>query len=117
MKYHRWDPKTKARIVLESLEGKTPISEICNKYGIRQSVLAYWLKAFEQKGYQVFESSKRSKKEQRLKDENEKLKKIRESNPNCECGSYLEKPVCETCGRDYKKWLCKSCGAVYEIQG
>ena len=76
MKYHRWDPKTKARIVLESLEGKTPISEICNKYGIRQSVPAYWLKAFEQKGYQVFESSKRSKKEQRLKDENEKLKKI-----------------------------------------
>ena len=76
MKYRKWDPKTKAKIVLEALEGKTPISEICNKYGIRQSVFAYWLKAFEQKGYQVFESAKQSKKEQKLKDENAKLKKI-----------------------------------------
>lgn len=76
MKYRRWDSKTKAKIVLESLEGKTPVSEICNKYGIRQSTFTYWLKAFEQKGYQVFESNKRSKKEQRLKDENAKLKKI-----------------------------------------
>jgi transposase-like protein len=76
MKYRKWDPKAKAKIVLECLEGKVPISEICNKYGIRQSVFAYWLKAFEQKGYQVFESGKRSKKEQKLKDENEKLKKI-----------------------------------------
>jgi len=76
MKYRKWDPKTKTKIVLECLEGKTPISEICNKYGIRQSVFAYWLKMFEQKGHQVFESSKQSKKEQRLKNENAKLKKI-----------------------------------------
>ena len=76
MKYRKWDPKTKAKIVLECLDGKVPVSEICNKYGIRQSVFAYWLKAFEQKGYQVFETDKRSKKEQKLKDENEKLKKI-----------------------------------------
>ena len=76
MKYRNWDPKTKATIVLECLEGKVPISEICNKYGIRQSAFAYWLKNFEAKGYQVFESNKRSKKEQKLKDENEKLKRI-----------------------------------------
>lgn len=76
MKYRKWDPKTKAKIVLECLESKVPISEICNKYGIRQSVFAYWLKNFEQKGYQVFESNKRSKKEQKLKDENLKLKQI-----------------------------------------
>lgn len=76
MKYRKWDPKTKAKIVLECLDGKVPVSEICNKYGIRQSAFAYWLKAFEQKGYQVFETDKRSKKEQKLKEENEKLKKI-----------------------------------------
>ncbi len=76
MKYRKWDPKTKAKIVLECMEGKVPISEICNKYGIRQSAFAYWLKNFQDKGYQVFESDKRSKKEQKLKDENEKLKKI-----------------------------------------
>lgn len=47
-----------------------------HKYSIRQSVFAYWLKIFEQKGHQAFESTKRSKKEQKLKDENAKLKKI-----------------------------------------
>jgi len=76
MKYRKWDPKTKAKIVLECLDGKVPVSEICNKYGIRQSVFAYWLKVICFKGYQVFETDKRSKKEQKLKDENEKLKKI-----------------------------------------
>jgi len=76
MKYRKWDPKTKAKIVLEYLEGKSSASEICNKYGIRQNTIAYWLKSFEEKGYQVFESNKRSKKEQKLKDENEKLKQI-----------------------------------------
>jgi len=34
------------------------------------------VKVSEQKGHQVFESSKRPKKEQKLKDKNEKLKKI-----------------------------------------
>jgi len=34
------------------------------------------VKVSEQKGHRVFESSKRPKKEQKLKDKNEKLKKI-----------------------------------------
>ena len=76
MKYRKWDSKMKAKVVMECMEGKVPIAEICNKYSIRQSTFAYWLKIFEQKGYQVFESNKRSKKELKLKDENIKLKKI-----------------------------------------
>lgn len=44
----------------------------------------------------------------------EKLKKIKSSNPACECGSYLNKPACETCGRDFGKFICSNCGAVYE---
>lgn len=75
-KKRKWDPKLKAKIVLEYLEGRQPASEIFNKYGLRQSTFCYWLKEFERKGHQVFESNQRSKKEQKLKAENEKLKKI-----------------------------------------
>ena len=76
MKYRKWDPKTKAKIIFEVLEGKEPVSQICNKYEIRHSALAYWLREFQTKGHQVFESSKRSKKELKLLEENKKLKGI-----------------------------------------
>jgi len=76
MKYRKWDPKTKMQIVLEGLEGKTPLSELCNKYHITQSMFYYWLKELQAKGHRVFESVKESKKEQKLKEENKKLKAI-----------------------------------------
>jgi transposase-like protein len=37
MKYRKWDPKTKAKIVLESLQNNQPVSELCNKYQISQN--------------------------------------------------------------------------------
>ena len=76
MKYRKWDPKTKAQVVLEGLEQKIALVELCTKYGIRQSTYYYWLKEFQAKGHKVFESTKESKKEQRLKDENAKLKQV-----------------------------------------
>ena len=76
MKYRKWDPKTKMQIVLEGLEGRTQLSELCNKYHITQSMFYYWVKELQAKGYKVFESIKESKKEQRLKEENKKLKAI-----------------------------------------
>ena len=76
MKYRRWNPKTKAKIVLEGLENKTPLGEICNRYQISQSMYYYWLNEFQTKAYELFESTKRSKKEQRLLEENKQLKRI-----------------------------------------
>lgn len=76
MKYCKRDPKIKARIVLEGLEGKIPLAELCNKYQIKQNQYYYWLNEFQKSGYRLFEKARTSKKEQRLKDENEKLKKI-----------------------------------------
>lgn len=76
MKYKRRDSKTKTKIVLEGLEGKIPLAELCNKYNISQSLYYYWLKEFQAKAHKAFESSKLSKKEQHLKDENKKLKAI-----------------------------------------
>ena len=76
MKYRKWDPKTKMQIVLEGLEGRTQLAELCNKYHITQSLFYYWVKELQTKGHKAFESVKESKKEQRLKEENKKLKAI-----------------------------------------
>lgn len=76
MKYRKWDPKTKMKIILEGLDGETPVATLCNKYQIRQSMYYNWLKEFQSKGYKVFESEKQTKKEQRLLEEINKLKRI-----------------------------------------
>lgn len=76
MKYRKWDSKTKTKIVLEGLENKIPIAELCNKYQISQGLYCYWLKEFQSKAHKVFESTKQTKKEQNLKEENKKLKRI-----------------------------------------
>jgi len=76
MKYRRWNSKTKARIVLEGLENKVPLAEICSRYQICQNQYYYWLNELETKAHEVFESAKRSKKEKRLLEENKKLKQI-----------------------------------------
>jgi transposase-like protein len=76
MKYRKWDPKTKMQILLEALDNKIPLAELCNKYQITQSMFYYWLKELQVKGYKVFESVKETKKEQKLIDDNKKLKQI-----------------------------------------
>ena len=76
MKYRKWDPKSKLKIVLEGLENKISLASICNKYQITQSLFYYWLKELQTKGHKVFESAKQTKKEQKLKEENSKLKRI-----------------------------------------
>jgi transposase-like protein len=76
MKYRKWDSKTKAQIVLEGLENKVPLAQLCNRYQITQGMFYYWRDQLLAKAPQIFESAKQSKKEQRLKEENEKLKRI-----------------------------------------
>lgn len=76
MKYRKWDPKTKVQIVLEGLEGKIPLAELCNKHQIRQAMYYYWLKELQAKGHKAFESKKQTKKEQKLQEEVGKLKRI-----------------------------------------
>jgi transposase-like protein len=76
MKYRKWDAKTKTGIILEHLEQQVPVATLCNKYQIRQSLFAYWLKEFQAKAHKAFDSVKESRKEQRLQEENKKLKRI-----------------------------------------
>ena len=76
MKYRKRDPKFKARVVLEGLEGKIPLAELCNKYQIKQSQYYYWLNEFEKHGFRLFENTKQTKKEQKMQEEIKKLKSI-----------------------------------------
>ena len=72
----KWNPKVKAQIVLEGLENKIPLAELCNKYHITQSMYYYWLNELQGRAHKIFESTKESKKEQKLKEEVKKLKQI-----------------------------------------
>jgi len=76
MRYRKWDSKTKTSVILEHLEQQVPVATLCNKYQISHSTLTYWLKEFQAKAHRVFDTEKQSKKEQKLKDEVIKLKKI-----------------------------------------
>jgi transposase-like protein len=76
MKYRRFDAKMKAQIILESLENKVPLAQLCNRYQISQSLYYYWLKEFQAKLPKVFDTEKSSKKEQKLMEENKRLKQI-----------------------------------------
>ncbi len=76
MKYRKWNAKTKMQIILDSLENKIPLAELCNKYQISQGLYYYWLKELQAKGHKVFESEKQNKKEQKLQEEVKKLKTI-----------------------------------------
>ena len=76
MKYRKWDSKTKAKIVLESLQNKIPLAELCNRHQITQSLYYYWLNEFQTKSHEIFDTTKKSKKERRLAEENKELKRI-----------------------------------------
>lgn len=76
MQRRKWDPQLKSKIVLEYLEDRIPASEICNKYQLRQSTLAYWLKELHSRASELFESKKRDQKGLKLSQENQRLKRI-----------------------------------------
>jgi len=76
MKYRKRDAKTKTNIILEHLEQHVPVATLCNKYQISQGLFAYWLKEFQSKAHRAFDAEKQTKKEQRLHEENKKLKRI-----------------------------------------
>ncbi len=73
MKRRKWDPKTKAMIVVEGLKGKQ-ISEICIEHQISQAQYYQWREQFIMKMPQLFSNTER--REQSLVRENGHLKKI-----------------------------------------
>lgn len=73
MKRREWDNKSKARIVLEGLQGRS-IASICTEYEISQSMYYRWRDTFLANAAQAFESQASSRREERLLTENQKLK-------------------------------------------
>jgi transposase-like protein len=66
---HLWDAKTKALIVLESLQGN-PVAEICTEHQIGQSRYYQWCDQFLAHAGQAFEVHQHTRREARLEQEN-----------------------------------------------
>ena len=66
MKRRQWDSKTKSKIVLEGLSGRS-VSEICSEYGIGQTQYYRWRDQFLSRAHQAFDSEKNGTEIQRLK--------------------------------------------------
>jgi transposase-like protein len=73
MKRRKWDPKTKAMIVIQGLKGK-PVAEICLEHQISQTQYYQWRDQFLTNAQQVFDSSE--KKAETLARDNAHLRKI-----------------------------------------
>jgi transposase-like protein len=75
MHRRRWDAKTKAIIVLESLKGK-PVAEICTEHQISHSQYYQWRDQFLAHAANAFEVHQHTRKEARLEQENTRLKRL-----------------------------------------
>jgi transposase-like protein len=75
MKPKSWDPKTKAKIILEGLRGR-PVSEICSEYGVHNSQYYDWRDKFLKNVEKVFENGQATPRETRLKAEIAQLKEL-----------------------------------------
>ena len=73
MPKRKWDPKTKATIVLQGLKGR-PVADICIEHQISQAQYYQWREQFLAKMPGLFTQT--DKKEKALEQENDRLKKI-----------------------------------------
>ncbi len=73
MKHRTFTDEQKAKIILEGFTGK-PVSQICNDHQINQSLYYRWRDEALQNLPSVFGKNRASKQEQRLLDENYRLK-------------------------------------------
>jgi transposase-like protein len=73
MTRRKWDPKTKATIVLQGLKGR-PVADICIEHQISQAQYYQWREQFMTRMPQLFATTER--REQTLTRENTRLKKI-----------------------------------------
>jgi transposase len=55
--------KTKLEAAIAMISGKYPVAELCQKYGVHQSVLQRWRNELSEKGTDIFSRRKKSKEE------------------------------------------------------
>jgi len=76
MQRRQWTSQQKFQIVIEGLKEQTEIGKLCAKYQVSQTQYYKWRDQFLKYGYQAFETSNTSKKEQHLQDQVKKLKQL-----------------------------------------
>ncbi len=76
MKYRKWSSRDKLVIVLEGLKGKVPLGELCAKFQISQSQYYKWRDQLLNNGPKVFDYGGVDRTTERLRHENQKLKRI-----------------------------------------
>lgn len=74
-KRRQWDAKTKAKIVLEGLSGRS-VSELCNEYQISQNQYYQWRDKFLAESHRAFEVKANQSEVARLKAKTQKLQQI-----------------------------------------
>ena len=70
----KWEPETKARIVLEGLQGK-PVSLLCREFGICPSLYYKWRDHLLAHSHRLFDDRRKTRREH-LETENENLKRM-----------------------------------------
>lgn len=75
MKKRSWDSKTKTKIVLEGLSGKS-ISEVCNQHQISQNQYYQWRDKFLSEAHRAFEAKENGGEVLRLKAKTLRLQQI-----------------------------------------
>ncbi len=73
MPRRKWDPQTKATVVLQGMKGR-PVADICTEHDISQAQYYQWREQFMKKMPALFSNTER--REQSLVRENSRLKKI-----------------------------------------
>lgn len=76
MTHRRWTPDEKIRIVLESLNTRIGVAELCRKYAVNPVVFYAWKEKFIQGGKQALTRSRRNSGGGELQAENERLKQL-----------------------------------------
>lgn len=71
----RWEPDTKAEVVLEGLQG-VPVSTLCERYGICPSQYYKWLDKLTTNLPRLFEDGRKTRGQDDLARENARLKKL-----------------------------------------
>jgi len=75
MKRRKWDSKTKAKIVLEVLSGRS-VSDVCSEYEIGQTQYYRWRDQFLSGAHRAFDSEKDGSEIQRLKKKTARYQQI-----------------------------------------
>ena len=75
-KRRQWTSKQKFQVILEGLKGEIEIGKLCNKYQISQGQYYKWRDQFIQHGSEAFDVNSKSKKEQKLEEDNRRLKHL-----------------------------------------